>query len=177
MKGALHLPRSVGQSVRLVLKRAAPWALGLVATLAAGGERIEGSYFPQPHLDLQARWAQPLRDSRMDPALANLIVAESPFTELRLRIPDRVIGRRVRIHMVVPPVVDGVGGAAGLEVEWKTQGAFRPGRARPGERALLFEGLATETPLRDFVAYTFHIDARFLRDHIRFEPHYEIEEY
>jgi len=145
--------------------------------VGVSGERIEGSYFPQPHLDLQARWAQALLDSRMDPALANLIIAESPFTELHLRIPDRLIGRRVRIHMVVPPVVDGVAGAAGLEVEWKTQGTLRSGRARPGERVLLFEGATTETPLRDFVAYTFHIDARFLRNHIRFEPHYEIEEY
>ncbi|HEY8555462.1 MAG TPA: hypothetical protein VIL43_13105 [Burkholderiales bacterium] len=149
----------------------------LVPLPASSGERIEGSYFPQPHLDLQARWAQPFLDRRMDPALANLIIAESPFTELRLRVPDRFIGRRVRIHMLVPPVVDGVSGAAGLEVEWKTQGILRPGRARPGERVLLFEGFATETPLRDFIAYTFRIDARFLRDHIRFEPHYEIEEH
>lgn len=159
-------------------KRLAVWIPGLLACLCAwGGERIEGKYFPQPHLDLEARWAQPFLSGRADPELANRIIAESPFAELRLQVPDRLVGRKARVYMNVPVSVQGVDGPTGFEVEWKTQGIFRPGRARPGDRTLLFQGVVNDVLLRDFVAYTFHIDARFMQDNIRFEPSYEIEEY
>jgi hypothetical protein len=159
-------------------KRVVLWIVCLLACLPAwGGERIEGRYFPQPNLDLEAHWAQPVLNSRGDPQVANRIIAESPFTELRLQVPNRLVGRQVRIYMTVPASIQGIDGTTGFDVEWKTQGMFRPGRARPGDRSLLFQGTVSDALVRDFIAYTFQIDARFLQGPIRFEPIYEIEEY
>jgi hypothetical protein len=64
----------------------------------------------------------------------------------------------------------------GLEAEWRTQGIFLSGKARPGDRVLFFEGTPTGSLLRDYVAYTFSIDARETMGPIRFETVYEIEQ-
>jgi hypothetical protein len=42
---------------------------------------------------------------------------------------------------------------------------------------LFYEGTVPGTPLRDFVAYTFKVDARYSSGPVRFEPVYEIEAY
>jgi hypothetical protein len=159
-------------------KRGVAWLVGFLVCFAAwGGERIEVQYFPHPNLDLQAHWAQPILNSHADPELADRIVAESPFTELRLHIPTRLVGQQVRIYVTIPISVQGIDDTTGLDVEWKTQGTLRPGRARPGDRLLLFQGVVKDALLRGFIAYTFNIDARFVQGPIRFEPTYEIETY
>lgn len=159
-------------------KHVVAWLVSLIACVPAwGSERIEGRYFPQPNLDLEARWAQPFLSGRADRQSGDRIVAESPFTELRLQIPTELVGQPVRIYMTLPASVQGIDGTTGLDVEWKTQGVLRPGRARAGDRTLLFQGVVKDALLRDLIAYTFDIDARFVQGPIRFEPIYEIEKY
>lgn len=153
--------------------------LALLASLPApAGQRIESQYFPGPNLDLQSRWLLPAPQRiRAEPALRHLYVAESPFTELRLLVPPAWVGKRVRVYLLVPGQITGMSGPAGFEAEWRTQGVFLPAKSRPGERVLFYEGTVPGTPLRDFVAYTFKLDARYTSGAVRFEPVYEIEEY
>jgi len=141
-----------------------------------GGQRIESSYFPGPELQLQSRWLVPhLRASR-DADLNNILIAESAYTELRLVVPPAFVGKRVRIDVTLPAFTQGMEGGRGLEVEWRTQGAFRPGKLHMGERIPIFEGIANGPLLSDRVAYSIRTDARYVVGPVRFETIYEIEE-
>jgi len=158
--------------------RRMPWGLllWLFSLPALAGTRIESLYVPGPNLNLQARWLTHASHATTDPTLANFMVAESAFTEMLLTIPANFIGKNVRIFLVMPPQIPGVAGQTGMEVEWRTQGVFLPGKARPGERVLFFEGVIQQSPLRDLIAYTFRMDARYNQGQVRFDPAYEIEE-
>jgi hypothetical protein len=150
--------------------------LGLLSLPTLAGTRIESRYVPGPNLDLQGRWQSPNARAITDPARANLFVAESAFTQMQLTIPAAFIGKNVRIFLVMPPQTPGITGPAGLEVQWRTQGVFLPGTARPGERVLFFQGVIQQSLLRDLIAYTFRVDARYNNGQVRFDPVYEIEE-
>jgi len=133
-------------------------------------------FFPTDELQVNAQWALPAPNPRVDPALNNLILAKTPVTEMRLSLPATYVGKPVRIYQLVPNFVPGLTSGRGLEVEWKTQGVYISGKARGGERVLFFEGTPTGNTLRDFVAYTLRIDATYTAGSVRFEPTYEIEE-
>lgn len=150
--------------------------LGLLSLPALAGTRIESLYVPGPNLNLQSRWVVPGARATTDPAQANLFIAESPFTEMLLTIPATYIGKNVQIFLIMPPQIPGVSGPAGMEVEWRTQGVFLPGKARPGERVLFFQGVIQQSPLRDRIAYKFQMDARYNNGQVRFDPLYEIEQ-
>jgi hypothetical protein len=156
----------------------ATWLIlvGLATLPAHGGQRIESYYFPGPELQLQSRWLVPHLRATNDPQLNDITIAESAFTELRLVIPPAFVGKRVRVDVLLPAFAQGVEGSRGLEVEWRTQGVFRPGKLRMGERVPLFEGVASGPLLSDRVAYIIHSDARYVVGPIRFETVYEIEE-
>ncbi|HYA38812.1 MAG TPA: hypothetical protein VEI74_11150 [Candidatus Methylomirabilis sp.] len=161
-----------------ILRHCISWGvlLGLWSLPALAGTRIESLYVPGPNLSLQSRWLVPDARATTDAAQANLFVAESAFTEMLLTIPAEYIGKNVQIFLIMPPQIPGVIGPAGMEVEWRTQGVFLPGKARPGERVLLFQGVIRQSPLRDLIAYTFRVDARYNNGQIRFDPFYEIEQ-
>lgn len=148
--------------------------LGSVA--AAQAERIEHQYFPNPHPEFQSRWAMPFPHGRADPELANRIIATSQPTEVRLMIPAPYAGREVRLFLSVAPIVPGLrGGRGGLEIEWTTEGALRPGRARPGDRTIVFEGVAPSGMLVDHIHYVVQIDDRDVDGELHVEPVFEIE--
>ena len=150
--------------------------LGLLSLPVPAGTRLESLYVPGPNLNLQARWlVQDARATR-DPSQANLFIAESAFTEMLLNIPAAYVGKNVQIFLIMPPQIPGVSGPAGMEVEWRTQGVFLPGKARPGERVLFFQGVIQQSPLRDRIAYKFSMDARYNNGQVRFDPLYEIEQ-
>jgi len=140
------------------------------------GEPVVARFFPTDELQINAHWALPAPNPRVDPALNNLILAKTPVTEMRLTLPAAFVGKSVRIYQLMPNFVPGLTSGRGLEVEWTTQGIYIPGKARGGERALFFEGTPTSTKLRDYVAYTLRIDAAYTAGPVRFEPTYEIEE-
>ena len=149
-------------------------ATAVSATLAA--EPIVARFFPADELQVNAQWALPAPNPRVDPTLNNLILAKTPVTEMRLSLPAAYVGKSVRIYQLVPNFVQGMTSGRGFEVEWTTQGIFVAGKARTGERALFYQGTPASTTLRDYVAYTLRIDSAFTSGPIRFEPAYEIEE-
>jgi len=144
---------------------------------AADGKRVEARFFPGPDLHIEARWLVPVLSPRGDPTLNSLLVAQTASTELRLTIPQELIGKRVRIHAHLPSATTGLMGNRGFEAEWITQGVYRPGAAIPGARVLFYEGIANAPVLRDFVTYTFRVDANYVTGPVRFDPVYEIEAY
>lgn len=151
-------------------------AMALIVVPARSGQKLESHFFPSPELRVQTRWLVPLSRPGGDPALGSMMVAESPFTELRLMVPQSYVGKRVRIDALLPAFAQGVEGSRGLKVEWRTQGVFRPGKLHMGERVPFFEGVVNGTTLSDRVAYVIHMDARYASGPIRFETIYEIEE-
>lgn len=148
----------------------------VLAPPTMAGQRIESHYFPSPELRLESRWLVPHVRAGRDAALNNVMVAESAFTELRLVIPQAYIGKRVRVTVSLPAFVQGVGGSRGLELEWRTQGVFQPGKLAMGERLVLYEGAVAGPLLSDRLAYVVRMDARYATGPIRFETLYEIEE-
>lgn len=158
--------------------RRIPWGLllALLSLPALAGTRLESLYVPGPNLNLQSRWLVTKPGATTDPAQANLFIAESAFTEMLLTIPSAYVGKNVQIFLIMPPQIPGVLGPAGMEVEWRTQGVFLPGKARPGERVLFFQGVIQQSPLRDLIAYKFRMDARYNNGQVRFDPIYEIEQ-
>lgn len=152
-------------------------ALGLAALPAVAGQRLEARFFPNPHLELQAQWLEPVLRRGLDPEQARVLIATSPYTELQMTIPAAMVGKRVRILLVAPTQIRGVSDRRGLEMEWKTQGTYLPGRARPGDRVLLYQGVVTNSLLRGMIAFTYRINGDYVEGHISVEPVYEIEEF
>ncbi len=149
----------------------------LSVSAAADGQRIEARFFPGPDLNIEARWLMPVLSPRGDPTLNSLLVAQTSTTELRMAVPAEFIGKRIRVYLRLPSTTPGLMANHGLEAEWTTQGVYLPGKAAPGARALFFEGVANAPLLRDFVTYTFRIDANYVTGPVRFDPVYEIEAY
>lgn len=152
---------------------------GLLVLFTAAGvvaaEPVIARFFPIDELQVNAQWALPAPNPRVDPALNNLILAKTPVTEMRLTLPAEFVGKSVRIFQLIPNFVPGLTSGRGLEVEWTTQGVYIPGKARGGERVLFYEGTPTSTTLRDQVAYTLRIDSAYTTGPVRFQPTYEIE--
>ena len=151
-------------------------SIAMCATFGVlAGERLAAVYFPQRHFALSGDWADPRfsgdlnRDSR--------VVAEMRDVQLILPIPPRFTSppQQVSIFLALPAQVQGLRGGGGLELTWTTRGVFKAGTVRPGERAVLFQGLADVPELSDFMNFTFTIDAREMLQALRVEPIYEIE--
>ncbi len=144
--------------------------------VTTAGERLEAIFFPERHPTLQGDWARPRFSG--DPEANSRVHARSAGElELQLLIPERFRQppQPVRIFLIVPAQPPGLRGPGGFEVSWTTRGRFLAGTARPGNRVLLFQGIADAPVLRDFVTFSFTLDARDLLGPLRFEPEYEIE--
>lgn len=91
----------------------------------------------------------------------------------------RYAGRQARIYFVVPPIIDGLRSPAGLRVEWRGNGNFSSGSARPGERQLVWSGTVPGPWMNEAIDLTFEVDLSELQmqadTRFGFEPFFEIE--
>lgn len=157
------------------------WSVALAVVLCSGtsiaspAERVRAEFFPQRHLALQARWANPRFTGDID--ADSRMVASYNDIELRLFIPPAFTSppQQVQIFMSVPVQIPGLDIGGGLEISWATRGRFLNGTARPGDRVRIFEGLVGEPVLADFLNLTITIDARRMLGAVRFDPFFEIE--
>ena len=140
------------------------------------GERVRSEFFPQRHLALQGRWAHARLTG--DVNADNRIVGEFSEVELRLFIPTKFTSppHRVQIFLIIASQFAGLEGGGGLERSWITRGRLLNGKARPGDRVLIFEGVVDAPVLSDFLSATFQIDARKMVGALRFDPAFEIEQ-
>ena len=113
-------------------------AAGIVLALAAAGaahaaERLDDSASPRSRVPARITLSdegRPLIASR-NPTRALVQVGR---VEYRLATA-RYAGRQARIYFVVPALIPGLRSPAGLRVDWRSNGTFAGGSARPGERA------------------------------------------
>lgn len=145
----------------LLLSPAAAWAL--VA-------RLDDSASPR---------AQVRSDFANAPAMdGNLVVL--PFGRIEYRLATAPhLGRRARIFYVIPPAVAGLRSPAGLQVQWRGNGAFASGSGRPGDRVQVWNGVVQTPWMNETFDLTLRIDPRELRlptgAALSFESIFEIE--
>ncbi len=136
-------------------------------------ERLEATY-STGHLHGQAQWETPYRRG-VEPS-SRVIARMAPF-ELRLAIPTEYHSppRPVSIYVSLPLTALGMIAPGSLELAWQTGGRFISGRVRPGQRALLFQGVVDGPTVLDQMTFTVRVDAADMLDRLEVEPVYEIE--
>lgn len=91
----------------------------------------------------------------------------------------KFIGKQARIYYVVPLAIAGLRSPVGLKVDWRGNGIFNNGQARPGERSLVWTGMVREAWLVEGLDVTMQVDLREIRlppgVNFGFESYFEIE--
>lgn len=150
--------------------------IALVAALACGAafaEKLDDAPSPKRRHDAEPRWLH--NDAHIgSPERLNAMVANVPAVEVRLNTAAHV-GKRGRIYLVMPQVVQGLASPNALRLEWRARGTFQSGTALPGEKALLYDGPVTAPVTGDILDFHVHIDARYQLAPLRFEPTFEFE--
>jgi hypothetical protein len=142
---------------------------------AVGAERLSDSLSPVLRTQVNGAWEGTGFDPG-DPRDGTVIARTGPM-QVRLAIPSRYTEppQRVRIFLVVPLTIVGLQSAESFEVSWASGGVFLSGRARPGQRALLFEGTVEQPVLSDTIEFSIRADAGQMVGAIEYETIFEIE--
>lgn len=148
---------------------------GLICIQSVSAETLEYTLAPNPHPTVQGQWMENSRAG--DKRQAANIIARLQNVELRLKIPASYSNppSMVKIFLHFPSQVVGVRDSRGVKISWLTRGRFLSGRARPGERVLLYEGSVDSSELSDIIDFTFIVDGGAMTGDFQFEPIYEIE--
>lgn len=164
---------------RLVRMQALAWLLlaGWPLSSALAAERLDDSASPRSRVPAQvvmSNEGRPLNDS------LNPVTATVNFGRVDYKLATaRYVGRQARIYYVVPPQISGLRSPAGLRVDWRGNGLFASGSARPGERQLVWSGTVRDAWMSDGLDLSFQVDLRELqlaRDgQFGFESYFEIE--
>jgi hypothetical protein len=103
-----------------------------------------------------------------------LLKSTVPGVEVRLNTAAYE-GKRARIYLRLPRVIDGFISTESFLLSWKTDRIFYPGSVRPGNRTLLYDGVVESPVLVEIFTFSLEVDARFLNGKIQYAPIYEIE--
>ena len=91
----------------------------------------------------------------------------------------RYVGKQARIYFVMPPIVTGLRSPSAMRVDWRGNGTFANGSARPGERQLVWTGTVAGPWMNEGLDLSFEVDLRQLQlqadGQFGFEPFFEIE--
>lgn len=154
--------------------RAALLACGALAWLcalpaAALTEKLDDSASPRSRVAMPFQWS-----ANADTSLATA----QGRVEFRLSTA-RYAGKSARIYFVIPPLVPGLLSPSALQVEWRGQGLFAPGKAQPGGRTLVWAGTVPGPWLADMLDLRLQLDTRAVKllrgMDFGFEPYFEIE--
>jgi hypothetical protein len=108
----------------------------------------------------------------------NMVVLPLGRIEYRLATAPHV-GRRARIFYVIPSMVAGLRSPAGMQVQWRGNGAFASGSGRPGDRVQVWNGVVQAPWMNETFELTLRVDPRELRmpsgSALSFESFFEIE--
>ena len=162
---ARRLPRLL-QLPQLLLAACALAALPALALT----ERLDDSASPRSQVSAPLQWSADAGDASLATARTRI--------EYRLATA-RYLGKPARVYFVLPALVPGVLSPSALQMEWRTQGLLGPGRARLGERVLVWTGTVSGPWLSDTLDLTVQLNPSALRLSagmpLRFEPYFEIE--
>lgn len=164
----LHTTRCLLASLRPLLVLAACASLALPAQ--ALPERLDDSSSPRSQVSAPLQWAAGTGDTSLATARTRI--------EYRLATA-RYTGKSARVYFVIPALVPGVVNPSALQLEWRGQGLLGQGRARLGERVLVWTGTVPGPWLTDTLDITLQLDPSGMRlpagMPLRFEPYFEIE--
>jgi hypothetical protein len=146
--------------------------LGMHGQLAAA--RLDDSLSPRQQHDLDLAWKHSGNTDSLSEQEFNSVIAHARNVDTRLDT-SRYLGSQARIYLELPVLVRGLTQPSGLQLSWTTNGLFNAGQLTTGNRQLIFEGLITDSVMRDIFNFTFELDARYLTQSLRLEPVYEIE--
>ena len=142
---------------------------------AFAGERLSDSLSPVQRAQVDGSW----EGAGFDPGNPRdgTVIARTGPMQVRLAIPGHYTNppRRVRIFLVVPVTIVGLRSTESFEVSWASGGVFLSGKARAGQRALLFEGLVDQPVLSDIVDFSIRADAGQMLGAVEYETIFEIE--
>lgn len=160
------------------LRRFSAWALSWMCLAAAHPAaaqqvcRLDDSASPRSRVEAR------IDESPLTASRGPVVTVRFGRVDYRLATAPHV-GRRARIHYVVPPVVSGLQGPAGFVVQWRGGHVFADGSARPGERRLVWSGVVREAWMADTLDLALELDGRQLRTlpgaDLGFESYFEIE--
>lgn len=161
--------------------------LALALCLALGAapgfarvERLDDSASPRSHVTSPSMLSEqgwPLDRYVPGPAPTVGIVK---FGRVEYKLATaRFAGKQARIYYVIPAAIAGLRSPAGLRVDWRGNGIFADGVARPGQRTLVWSGLVHEAYMSEGLDLTLRIDLRELQLRpgvgLAFESFFEIE--
>lgn len=114
----------------------------------------------------------PMRWRQLAPSRAGDNTAEGRLNvALRLNLANW-LRRPVRIYMILAPTSTGIDQ---LTATWRSQGRLLPGSLRAGGRALVFDGIVTESFLMETIELTLTADGRTLERPQTLQFSFEIE--
>jgi len=144
--------------------------LALTPPAGAGVARLDDSASPRARVDTDFRRAQPVDGIRFD----------LPFGRIDYRLATApYVGRRARIFYVIPAAIPGLRSPAGMQLQWRSHGAFASAGGRPGDRVPVWTGTVATAWMNESFELTLRLDPRELRlppgAALRFESIFEIE--
>lgn len=139
---------------------------------AAAPKRLDDRGSPRSVVNVESRWLH--SGEGLTPEQLNAMVATVTNLEFRLDT-SAYVGKRARIYLVIPEVVQGLRSPSGMRVEWTSRGNFLAGAALPGQRTLVYDGLVQRPSLHEALDLSVYLDARYLERGLRFDPVFEID--
>jgi len=141
-----------------------------------GSEILDDSLSPQKQYGIQFQWAH--RGSAKNLTKEEFHLLRSTVASVEVRL-DTVAyeGRRARIYLRLPRQIEGYSSTEDFLLSWTTDRIFSAGIVRPGNRALLFDGVVGSAVMVEMFTFTLEVDARYLNGKITYAPFYEIETY
>lgn len=89
------------------------------------------------------------------------------------------VGKQARIYYVAPAAIPGLVSPSGLRLEWRGNGLFSDGSARPGERVLVWSGKVDDAWMSEGLDLTLYVELASIRlspgESFGFESWFEIE--
>lgn len=154
--------------------------LALALPASAQRYQLDDSLSPRQIYSLTLEW-QPHEMGRAIRALFADEASQLPplngtlhSVDVRLDASD-FIGQRVRIFLSLPPAIAGVSGLHNMELSWRTQGQMHAGSVRPGQEAMIFEGVVKRPVIDDVFDFVLSVNAGDVSDSFTIEPGYELE--
>ena len=147
---------------------------------AANAERLDDSASPRSQVTaplILSEQGYPVEQFRPGPQPQFGIVK---FGRVDYKLATgKFVGKMARIYYVIPAVVSGLRSPAGLQVDWRSNGLFANGIARPGERKLVWSGVVRDAFISEGLDLTMKIELRELQSRsgqgLAFESYFDIE--
>lgn len=140
-------------------------------------ERLDDSASPRSRVASQTNLGDQGRLVANNPAAST---ATLKFGRVNYKLATaKYAGKQARIYYVVPLGIVGLRSPVGLKIEWRGNGIFSNGQARPGERTLVWTGIVHDTWMTEGLDLTMQVDLREIRlppgANFGFESYFEIE--